>query len=58
MAEAYIPQTSPFWTDDEFRVYEYGDRFTACRHNGAVHFRGTLQACAEWIIRERSKGAR
>lgn len=58
MSEPYHPQREPFWTDDEFAVWELQEgHYVASRINGAVHFRGSLKSCAQWIENQRKKGS-
>lgn len=57
MTEPYKPTSEPFWTDGTFQVHELQEgHYVASRINGAVHFRGSLKSCCQWIEREQKKG--
>jgi hypothetical protein len=59
MAESYVPLYAPFYDDGEFQVHELSEgHYQASLINGAVHFRGSLQSCAGWILRERERGTK
>lgn len=56
MAEAYVPNYEPFFSDGQFEVWEHpstGGRFIVARVRGGQTYRGSLKGCAEWIERNR-----